>query len=139
MSELSFLIEGRLLLRTPGLVPLRLAYVLLVETNPFSELVVIFRTMLFEYPSLLSRFSFLKRPCCPQMTFSETAELNLRKLDGKKELKAILRLYIYKALYDQSYLGSKTTMSTGEWSCLIAFEWDPLTCSERRGGVKNSK
>ena len=32
---------GRLLLRTPGSVPLGLAYVLLVETNPFSELVVI--------------------------------------------------------------------------------------------------
>ena len=34
--------RGRLLLRTPGLVPLGLAYVLLVETNPFSELVVTF-------------------------------------------------------------------------------------------------
>ena len=33
---------GRLLLRTPGPVPLGLAYVLLVETIPFSELVVIF-------------------------------------------------------------------------------------------------
>ena len=34
--------RGRLLLRTPGPVPLGLAYDLLVETNPFSELVVIF-------------------------------------------------------------------------------------------------
>ena len=34
--------RGRLLLRTPGPVTLGLAYVLLVETNPFSELVVIF-------------------------------------------------------------------------------------------------
>ena len=36
--------KGRLFLRTPGPVPLGLAYVLLVETklNPFSELVVIF-------------------------------------------------------------------------------------------------
>ena len=34
--------RGRLLLRTPGPVPLGLACVLLVETNPFSELVVIF-------------------------------------------------------------------------------------------------
>ena len=34
--------RGRLLLRTPGPVPLGLAYVRLVETNPFSELVVIF-------------------------------------------------------------------------------------------------
>ena len=50
--------RGSLLLRTPGPVPLGLAYVLLVETNPFSELVVTFRTMLFEYPSVLSRFCF---------------------------------------------------------------------------------
>ena len=50
--------RGRLLLRTPGPVPYGLAYVLLVETNPFSELVVFFRTMLFEYPSVLSRFCF---------------------------------------------------------------------------------
>ena len=34
--------RGRLLLQIPGPVPLGLAYVLLVETNPFSELVVIF-------------------------------------------------------------------------------------------------
>ena len=32
--------RGSLLLRTPGQVPLGLAYVLLVETNPFSELVI---------------------------------------------------------------------------------------------------
>ena len=55
------------------------------------------------------------------------------------DLKAILRLFIYKALYDQSYLGSKTTMTTGEWSCLISFAWDPLTCSERRGGSEKFK
>ena len=58
------------------------------------------------------------------------------------ELKAILRLFIYKALYDQSYLGSKTTMTTGEWSCLISFAWDifilnfslPLRRSEQVSG-----
>ena len=54
-------------------------------------------------------------------------------------IKAILRLFIYKALYDQSYLGSKTTMTTGEWSCLISFAWDPLTCSERRRGSEKFK
>ena len=47
---------GRLLLRTPGPVPLGLAYVLLVETNPFTNLSLFYRTMLFEYPSVLSRF-----------------------------------------------------------------------------------
>ena len=48
--------RGRLLLRTPGPVPLGLAYVLLVETNPFPNLSLFYRTMLFEYPSVLSRF-----------------------------------------------------------------------------------
>ena len=51
--------RGRLLLWKPGPIPLGLAYVLLVEANPFSELVVILRTMLFEYPSVLSRFCLL--------------------------------------------------------------------------------
>ena len=51
--------RGRLLLRTPGPVPLGLAYVLLVETNPFPNLSLFYGTMLFEYPSVLSRFCIL--------------------------------------------------------------------------------
>ena len=54
--------RGRLLLRIPGPVPLRLAYVLLVETNPFPNLSLFYRTMLFEYPSVLSRFCFFPLP-----------------------------------------------------------------------------
>ena len=50
--------RGRLNLRTPGPVPLGLAYVLLVETNPFPNLSLFYRTMLFEYPSVFSRFCF---------------------------------------------------------------------------------
>ena len=50
--------RGRLLLRTPGPVPLGLAYALLVETNPFPNLSLFYRTMLFEYPSVLSQFCF---------------------------------------------------------------------------------
>ena len=50
--------RGSLLLRTPGPVPLGLAYVLIVETNPFTNLSLFYRTMLFEYPSVLSRFCF---------------------------------------------------------------------------------
>ena len=50
--------RGCLLLRTPGPVPLGLAYALLIETNPFPNLSLFFRTMLFEYPSVLSRFCF---------------------------------------------------------------------------------
>ena len=51
--------RGRWLLQTPGPVPLGLAYVLLVETNPFPNLSLFFRTMLFEYPSVLSRFYYI--------------------------------------------------------------------------------
>ena len=54
--------RGRLLLRTPGPVPLGLAYVLFVETNPFPNLSLFYRTMLFEYPSVLSRFCSLHMP-----------------------------------------------------------------------------
>ena len=51
--------RGRLLLWTPGPVPLGLAYVLLVQTNPFPNLSLFFQTVLFEYPSVLSRFCFM--------------------------------------------------------------------------------
>ena len=53
-----------------------------------------------------------------------------------KGLKAILQVLIYKALYDKSYLGSKTTMTSGEWTCLISFATALLTCSERGGSEK---
>ena len=46
--------RGRLLLRTPGPVPLGLAYVLLVETNLFPNLSLFYRTMLFEFSILLN-------------------------------------------------------------------------------------
>ena len=48
--------RGRLLLRTPGPVPLGLSYILIVETILFPNLSLFFRTLLFEYPSALSRF-----------------------------------------------------------------------------------
>ena len=51
--------RGRLLLRTPCPVPLGLACVLLVETNPFPNLPLFYRTMLFVYPSVLSRFCYI--------------------------------------------------------------------------------
>ena len=56
--------------------------------------------------------------------------------DSWMYLKAILQVLIYKALYDKSYLGSKTTMTSGEWTCLISFATAPLTCSERGGSEK---
>ena len=40
---------------------------------------------------------------------------------------------MYKALYDYLCRGSKTTMTTGELSCLISFALDPLSCSEQAG------
>ena len=60
--------RGRLLLRTPGPVPLGLAYVLRVETNPFPNLSLFYRTMLFEYPSVLSRFCLFNRILMAIMT-----------------------------------------------------------------------
>ena len=51
--------RGCLLLQTPDPVPCWATCVPLLEINTFPELVVIFRTMLFEYPSVLSRFCFL--------------------------------------------------------------------------------
>ena len=68
----------------------------------------------------------------PKVIKSLDPQMNCAELEF---LKAILRLFIYKALY----MGSKTTMTTGEWSCLISFAWDPLTCSERRGGSEKFK
>ena len=53
-----------------------------------------------------------------------------------RRVKAILQVLIYKALYDKSYMGSQTTMTSGEWTCLISFATAPLTCSERRGSEK---
>ena len=61
---------------------------------------------------------------------------NWSQKDNCRILKAILQVLIYKALYDKSYLESKTTMTTGESSCLISFTWAPLTCSERGGSEK---
>ena len=54
----------------------------------------------------------------------------------QRMLKAILQVLIYKTLYDKSYLGSKTTMTSGEWTCLISFATAPLTCSEGGGSEK---
>ena len=51
-------------------------------------------------------------------------------------VKAILQVLIYKALYDKSYLGSQTTMTSDEWTCLISFATAPLTCSEQGGSEK---
>ena len=69
-SSISCFSRGRLLLRTPGPVHFGLAYVLLVETNPFPELVVIFldyapRTSLGTFSILLSiECRFLNIPTC---------------------------------------------------------------------------
>ena len=59
LSSNGFVFLKCILIVTPGPVPLGLAYVLLVETNPFPNLSLFYRTMLFEYPSVLSRFCLL--------------------------------------------------------------------------------
>ena len=53
------------------------------------------------------------------------------------EIKAILRLCIYKALYDKSFLVCKVTYTTGELSCLISFAWTPSSCEERETSEKS--
>ena len=62
----------------------------------------------------------------------------LLQADENNCLTAILRLSVYKALYEKSYQGSKTTMTKGEWSCLISYLLAPPSCSERAGN-ENSK
>ena len=62
--------------------------------------------------------------------------MNISNRSNYAMLKAILQVLIYKALYDKSYLGSKTTMTSGECTCLISFATAPLTCSERGGSEK---
>ena len=72
--------RGRLLLRTLGPVPLGLAYVLLVVTHPFPNMSLFYRTMLFEYPSVLSRFCLKgkNRNTTPKMS-QKTDSINNRK------------------------------------------------------------
>ena len=60
----------------------------------------------------------------------------MRASSHELNFKAILQVLIYKSLYDKSYLGSKATMTSGEWTCLISFPTAPLTCSERGGCEK---
>ena len=39
-------------------------------------------------------------------------------------------------MYDKSYLGSKSTITTGKWSCLISFANAPPTCKEGKQAKK---
>ena len=52
--------------------------------------------------------------------------------------KAILQLYIYKAFMINRVWGLKTTMTTGEWTCLISFARAPPTRKEGKQ-AKSSK
>ena len=73
--------RGRLLLRIPGPVPVGLAYVLFVETNPFPNLSLFYRTMLFECPSVLSRFCL----CCMTRHLYLLFPFLIRKVSHKIE------------------------------------------------------
>ena len=68
--------------------------------------------------------------------FLWTICIRKKEIKYNRRVKAILQVLIYKALYDKSYLGSKTTMTSGELTCLISFALAPLTCSERGGSEK---
>ena len=83
--------RGRLLLWTPGPVPLGLAYVLLVETNPFPNLSLFYRTMIFEYPSVLSRF-YSKIEWREEGLRSKPTELNSNRVFVTIQLKRTIQL-----------------------------------------------
>ena len=58
---------------------------------------------------------------------------NKHRIDHKAWLKLYCG-YLYTRLCMINCIwGLKTTMTTGEWLCLISFAWDPLSCSEQAG------
>ena len=85
-------------------------------------------------------YKVVEGPSTRPVQFNRNRCLAIPKLETLNycncDIKAILQVWIYKALYDSSYLESKTTMTTGEWSSFISFTWAPLTCSERGGSEK---
>ena len=93
----------------------------------------------FDRPSLYASvcFVFIRNNTFLRVTlafdFKPWKSSMCTQMDG---LKAILQVLIYKALFDKSYLGSKITMTSGEWTCLISFATAPLICSERGGSEK---
>ena len=68
--------RGRLLLRTPGPVPLGLAYILLVETNPFPNLSLFYRTMLSNIPRYFLDFAY--NQSCQK---DNIAKIRLKKME----------------------------------------------------------
>ena len=74
--------RGRLLLRTTGPVPFWLAYVLLVETNPFSELVVIFT----DYALRISLGTFQVHGIVYHSSCSHASMIWAIKITPKREL-----------------------------------------------------
>ena len=93
--------RGRLLLRTPGPVPLGLAYVLLVEINPFPNLSLFYRTMLFEYPSVLSRFSSYSWYSGLGISWGGIPWANLPPTSAKESDRRALRHCVWKVIEEE--------------------------------------
>ena len=71
------------------------------------------------------------------LSFDGYGHLNASLYDISDDFNFHLKLYC-GYLYTRICMincvwGLKTTMTTGEWSCLISFAWDPLSCSEQAG------
>ena len=73
---------------------LGLAYVLLVETNPFPNLSLFYRTMLFEYPSVLSRFCFVLYMYCFDLHIGIYLDISIVR---RPETSSVMTSYEYRS------------------------------------------
>ena len=75
-----------------------------------------------EHSILANRTIHYSKLCMLQYVLTKFVQKNVKAL-LQKNVKAILRLYIYTkpCMINRICMGSKTAMTTGEWSCLIAF------------------
>ena len=112
--------RARLLLRAPGPVPLGLAYVLLVETNPFPNLSLFYRTMLFEYPSVLSRVClepFKTFAYVPQTEKNaEYYDTREREENGQQSETNMIRYVVFLYSYLIILVSTFATVETGHYT-----------------------
>ena len=71
---------------------------------------------------------------CTFADFGTNAPVRSRVSQSKMPtIKAILRLYIYTSPFMINRISGLNNYDSSEWSCLISFAWDPLSCSEQVG------
>ena len=72
------------------------------------------------------KFGLCKRVCYKRVTDNKYSRF----------LKLYCRYLYTRPCMINHIWGLKTTMTSGEWTCLISFATAPLTCSERGGSEK---